>query len=175
MHDSTDVLVVGAGPVGLLLGAELRRDGVDVRVIDQHPQRAFFCKALGVTARTLGVFEDSVSPVAQSTRASGSPASKPGATVRRCPSRACRCRGTACPMARFRSRSTKPSGCSKPRLPSMAAKWTTAGRSTASPRPATWSTPRCPGRRARRARCTADGSSAATARTARCARDWGWP
>ena len=58
MHDSTDVLVVGAGPVGLLLATELRRDGVDVRVIDQHPQRAYFCKALGVTARTLEVFED---------------------------------------------------------------------------------------------------------------------
>jgi 2-polyprenyl-6-methoxyphenol hydroxylase-like FAD-dependent oxidoreductase len=58
MQDSTDVLIIGAGPVGLLLATELRRDGTDVIVIEQHPQRAYFCKALGVTARTLEIFED---------------------------------------------------------------------------------------------------------------------
>lgn len=53
-----DVLVVGAGPVGLLLGTELQRDGVAVKVIDSMPNRGFFCKALGVTARTLEIFDD---------------------------------------------------------------------------------------------------------------------
>jgi 2-polyprenyl-6-methoxyphenol hydroxylase-like FAD-dependent oxidoreductase len=56
--EDVDVLVVGAGPVGLLLGTELRRDGVAVKVIDRMPNREFFGKALGVTARTLEIFDD---------------------------------------------------------------------------------------------------------------------
>ncbi|CAN7674596.1 FAD-dependent monooxygenase [Caballeronia sp. dw_19] len=58
MQESTDVLIVGAGPVGLLLATELCRDGVNVCVIEQHAGRTFFCKALGVTARTLEIFDD---------------------------------------------------------------------------------------------------------------------
>jgi 2-polyprenyl-6-methoxyphenol hydroxylase-like FAD-dependent oxidoreductase len=53
-----DVLIVGAGPVGLLLATELSRDGVSVLLIDQMRQRSFFCKALGVTPRTLEIFDD---------------------------------------------------------------------------------------------------------------------
>jgi len=58
MFDKTDVLIAGAGPVGLMLAAELRRDGMKARVIDAHDERVFFVKALGVTARTLEIFED---------------------------------------------------------------------------------------------------------------------
>jgi 2-polyprenyl-6-methoxyphenol hydroxylase-like FAD-dependent oxidoreductase len=58
MKSSVEILVVGAGPVGLMLAAELRRDGVDVLLIEQMAQRSYFCKALGVTARTLEIFED---------------------------------------------------------------------------------------------------------------------
>lgn len=58
MKTSVDVLVVGAGPVGLLLASELSRDGVDVLLIDRLTTRSFFCKALGVTPRTLEIFED---------------------------------------------------------------------------------------------------------------------
>lgn len=58
MLDTTDVLIAGAGPVGLMLAAELRRDGLKARVIDAHDERVFFVKALGVTARTLEIFED---------------------------------------------------------------------------------------------------------------------
>ncbi|MDR5780624.1 FAD-dependent monooxygenase [Caballeronia sp. LZ065] len=58
MNDTTDVLIAGAGPVGLLLAAELKRDGLDVCLIDAHEARTFFVKALGVTARTLEIFED---------------------------------------------------------------------------------------------------------------------
>lgn len=56
--EDVDVLVVGAGPVGLLLGTELQRDGVAVSVIDGMPARGFFCKALGITPRTLEIFDD---------------------------------------------------------------------------------------------------------------------
>jgi len=56
--EDVDVLIVGAGPVGLLLGAELQRAGVAVSVIDKIPARGFFCKALGITPRTLEIFGD---------------------------------------------------------------------------------------------------------------------
>jgi 2-polyprenyl-6-methoxyphenol hydroxylase-like FAD-dependent oxidoreductase len=58
MQTHPDVLIVGAGPVGLLLAAQLRRDGIEACVIDRQASRTFFCKALGVTARTLEVFDD---------------------------------------------------------------------------------------------------------------------
>ena len=58
MSETTDVLIIGAGPVGMLLATELRRSGIDARVIETRAGRAFFVKALGVTARTLEVFED---------------------------------------------------------------------------------------------------------------------
>lgn len=58
MKSNTDVLVVGAGPVGLLLATELARDGVDVLLVDRMDERKFFCKALGVTPRTLEIFDD---------------------------------------------------------------------------------------------------------------------
>jgi 2-polyprenyl-6-methoxyphenol hydroxylase-like FAD-dependent oxidoreductase len=57
-NDAPDVLIVGAGPVGLLLATELRRDGVDVRLVDRMPARIFYCKALGITPRSLEIFED---------------------------------------------------------------------------------------------------------------------
>lgn len=58
MRATAEILVIGAGPVGLLLAAELSRDGVDVLLIDRLAERLFFCKALGVTPRTLEIFDD---------------------------------------------------------------------------------------------------------------------
>jgi 2-polyprenyl-6-methoxyphenol hydroxylase-like FAD-dependent oxidoreductase len=58
MKRTTDVLIAGAGPVGLLLAAELSRDGADVLLIERRTERSFFCKALGVTPRTLEIFDD---------------------------------------------------------------------------------------------------------------------
>jgi 2-polyprenyl-6-methoxyphenol hydroxylase-like FAD-dependent oxidoreductase len=58
MPDSTDVLVVGAGPVGLLLAAELRRHGIGCRIIDKCPEPMSWVKALGVSQRTLEVWDD---------------------------------------------------------------------------------------------------------------------
>jgi len=49
----TEVLVVGAGPTGLTLGAALARLGVRTRIIDRTPERTDKTKAIGVQAGIL--------------------------------------------------------------------------------------------------------------------------
>ena len=51
------VLVVGAGPVGLTMAAELMRYGVPVRVIDRSPKATETSKALVVWSRTLELLD----------------------------------------------------------------------------------------------------------------------
>lgn len=55
----TDVLVVGAGPVGTLLAAELQRRGVDVRILDRRPTAGLGTRAIGVHAPVLAALEPS--------------------------------------------------------------------------------------------------------------------
>ncbi len=50
-----DVLVVGAGPTGLALAAELRSFGARFRLIDRQPDRMHESRALAVQPRTLEV------------------------------------------------------------------------------------------------------------------------
>lgn len=52
-----EVLVVGAGPVGLMAAGELARRGVAVRVIDRRRTRDSLSKALVVHARTLEIMD----------------------------------------------------------------------------------------------------------------------
>jgi 2-polyprenyl-6-methoxyphenol hydroxylase-like FAD-dependent oxidoreductase len=52
-----DVLVVGAGPVGLTTAAELRRHGVDCRIVDRLPVPQPHAKAIGIVPRTLEVWD----------------------------------------------------------------------------------------------------------------------
>jgi len=50
---STGVLVVGAGPTGLTLAAELGRRGVPCRLIEKATERSPYSKAVAIQARTL--------------------------------------------------------------------------------------------------------------------------
>src|ERR1700744_3408734 len=54
---NTDVLVVGAGPVGLVAAVELARRGVRVRVIDKLAQPTDQSRAIAVHARSLDMFD----------------------------------------------------------------------------------------------------------------------
>jgi 2-polyprenyl-6-methoxyphenol hydroxylase-like FAD-dependent oxidoreductase len=51
------VLVVGAGPTGLVLAAELLARGIGVRIIDKGDGAALQARAIGIHARTLEVFD----------------------------------------------------------------------------------------------------------------------
>src|SRR5579864_5127086 len=53
---NTDVLVVGAGPTGLVLALWLTRLGVRVRIIDKIAEPGTTSRALAVQARTLELY-----------------------------------------------------------------------------------------------------------------------
>src|SRR6476620_7993363 len=52
-----DVLVVGAGPVGLTMAGELARSGVRCQIIDKLTTPATTSRALGIFPRTLETFQ----------------------------------------------------------------------------------------------------------------------
>src|ERR671925_341513 len=52
----TEVLIVGAGPTGLMLANQLARRGVRLLIIDRHSGPAQQTRAMGVQARTLEIY-----------------------------------------------------------------------------------------------------------------------
>ncbi len=57
IKNAIDVLVVGAGPVGLAMAGELLRHEVRCRIIDKTAAPTQTSRALGIQARTLEIFE----------------------------------------------------------------------------------------------------------------------
>lgn len=55
--ETTDVLIVGAGPVGLQLALELQRRAVRWIAVDRRGNPEYYCKALGVTPRTQEIWD----------------------------------------------------------------------------------------------------------------------
>ncbi|MEZ6194760.1 MAG: FAD-dependent monooxygenase [Planctomycetota bacterium] len=53
----TDVLIVGAGPVGLFLAAECARRDLRFRIIERRPAQSVHSKALAIMPRTLEIFD----------------------------------------------------------------------------------------------------------------------
>ena len=51
---NSNVLIAGAGPVGLAMAADLARYGVSVRLVEKSPERTDKSKALVLWSRTLG-------------------------------------------------------------------------------------------------------------------------
>jgi 2-polyprenyl-6-methoxyphenol hydroxylase-like FAD-dependent oxidoreductase len=52
----TDVLIVGAGPTGLMLANQLARRGIRTLIVDRHAGPSQQTRALGVQARTLEIY-----------------------------------------------------------------------------------------------------------------------
>jgi 2-polyprenyl-6-methoxyphenol hydroxylase-like FAD-dependent oxidoreductase len=56
LTENTDVLIVGAGPTGLMLANQLVRRGVRVLIVDRNPGPSVHTKALAVHARSLEIY-----------------------------------------------------------------------------------------------------------------------
>jgi len=57
MQSAIDILIVGAGPVGLSLGIECRRHGLECRLVEKKEARSTHSKALAVWPGTQEVFD----------------------------------------------------------------------------------------------------------------------
>jgi 2-polyprenyl-6-methoxyphenol hydroxylase-like FAD-dependent oxidoreductase len=55
-HNGVPVVIVGAGPTGVMLAIELARRGISVRIFDKQPKRSNETRAIGIHARTLETF-----------------------------------------------------------------------------------------------------------------------
>jgi 2-polyprenyl-6-methoxyphenol hydroxylase-like FAD-dependent oxidoreductase len=57
-NESTDVLIVGAGPTGLMAGLLLHHCGINFRILDKNPQPAIESRAFALQARSLELLQN---------------------------------------------------------------------------------------------------------------------
>jgi 2-polyprenyl-6-methoxyphenol hydroxylase-like FAD-dependent oxidoreductase len=57
MKQTTEVMIIGAGPTGLSLACQLIRYGIDFLIVDKKEAVTPYSKAIGVHARTLEIYE----------------------------------------------------------------------------------------------------------------------
>eukprot|EP00178_Gracilaria_changii_P026958 TRINITY_DN834_c0_g2_i1.p2 TRINITY_DN834_c0_g2~~TRINITY_DN834_c0_g2_i1.p2 ORF type:complete len:532 (-),score=90.27 TRINITY_DN834_c0_g2_i1:10066-11661(-) len=57
-NDTADVLIVGAGPTGLVLAIELARRNISLRLIDSKPYGSDTTRSFTIHARTMEMFDD---------------------------------------------------------------------------------------------------------------------
>lgn len=58
MELNTDVLIVGAGPTGLMMACQLARFGVSCRIIDKQIDRVKESRAFGIQAKSMEIFQN---------------------------------------------------------------------------------------------------------------------
>ncbi|MBI3420264.1 MAG: FAD-dependent monooxygenase [Proteobacteria bacterium] len=58
MATPCDVLIVGAGPTGLMMACQLARHGISLRLIDKQASRTHESRAFGVQAKTMEIFQN---------------------------------------------------------------------------------------------------------------------
>lgn len=51
--EKVDLLICGAGPVGLLLAVECARQGINFAIVEKNAERAAFSKSLAIWSNTL--------------------------------------------------------------------------------------------------------------------------
>ena len=54
----TDVLIIGAGPTGLMMACQLLRFGVSFRIIDKQKDRALESRAFAIQAKSMEIFQN---------------------------------------------------------------------------------------------------------------------
>ncbi|WP_126322175.1 FAD-dependent monooxygenase [Candidatus Rickettsiella viridis] len=55
---STDVLIIGAGPTGLMMACQLLRFGINFRIIDKQKDRALESRAFAIQAKSMEIFQN---------------------------------------------------------------------------------------------------------------------
>jgi 2-polyprenyl-6-methoxyphenol hydroxylase-like FAD-dependent oxidoreductase len=58
VNSNKPLLIVGAGPVGIVLGLQLQRYNIPHRIIEKRLERQTFSKAFAIHSRSLEIFED---------------------------------------------------------------------------------------------------------------------